>query len=57
MATTKTLNTRIQLKYDSYAEWTAKNPTLLAGEIAIATIESADKQAQNPPTKIGRAHV
>ena len=50
MATTKTLNTRIQLKYDSYAEWSTKNPTLLAGEIAIATIESADKQAQNPPT-------
>lgn len=47
---TKTLNTRIQLKYDSYARWTEKNPTLLKGEIAIATIEAADNQAQNPPT-------
>ena len=50
MATTKTLNTRIQLKYDSYAEWKRINPTLLQGEIAIATIEAADNQAQNPPT-------
>lgn len=46
----KTLNTRIQLKYDSYKNWHDNNPTLLAGEIAIATIESADNQAQNPPT-------
>lgn len=30
--------TRIQLKYDSYANWTANNPTLLAGEIAIAKL-------------------
>ena len=36
MATTKMLNTRIQLKYDSYAKWTEVNPTLLKGEIAIA---------------------
>ena len=33
---TKTLNTRIQLKYDSYANWTTNNPTLLQGELAIA---------------------
>ena len=36
MAEMKYLNTRVQLKYDSYANWTANNPTLLAGEIAIA---------------------
>lgn len=30
--------TRIQLKYDSYANWTTNNPTLLAGEIAIAKL-------------------
>ena len=33
-----TINTRIQLKYDSYANWKDKNPTLLAGEIAIAKL-------------------
>ena len=33
------LNTRILLKYDTYANWTANNPVLLAGEVAIATIE------------------
>lgn len=35
-----TLNTRIKLKYDEYANWTSKNPILLAGEVAIATIPS-----------------
>lgn len=35
-----TLNTRIKLKYDEYANWTSKNPVLLAGEVAIATIPS-----------------
>ena len=38
MANERILNTRIQLKYDSYSEWTSKNPTLLAGEIAIAKL-------------------
>ena len=38
MAEEKILNTRIQLKYDSYDNWTSKNPTLLAGEIAIARL-------------------
>lgn len=36
MATEKILNTRIQLKYDSFSEWSSKNPTLKAGEVAIA---------------------
>lgn len=30
--------TRIQLKYDSYANWTSNNPLLLSGEIAIAKL-------------------
>ena len=30
--------TRISLKYDSYANWTSKNPVLLKGEVAVATI-------------------
>ncbi len=40
MANEKILNTRIQLKYDSYANWVQYNPTLLAGEIAIAKVVS-----------------
>lgn len=35
---TNTLNTRILLKYDSYANWTKNNPVLKAGEMAIATV-------------------
>ena len=30
--------TRIQLKYDSYTSWKTNNPTLLAGEVAIAKL-------------------
>jgi hypothetical protein len=43
MAFTKSneLQTRIMLKYDSYANWTTNNPVLLAGEVAIATIPVA----------------
>lgn len=36
MAEQKVINTRIQLKYDSYKNWVEKNPTLLQGEVAIA---------------------
>ena len=38
------LNTRIKLKYDSYENWIAKDPVLLAGEVAIATVASTDKE-------------
>lgn len=38
MATEKILNTRLQLKYDTYANWTTNNPVLKSGEMAIATI-------------------
>ena len=49
MATTKTLNTRIQLKYDSYANWTTNNPTLLQGELAIAYLgPTKDDSAVTP---------
>lgn len=34
----KNLNTRIALKYDSYANWQEYNPILLKGEIAIAEL-------------------
>lgn len=45
--TNKVFQTRIQLKYDTYANWTAKNPVLLAGEMAIATIASGSTQEVN----------
>lgn len=40
--TEHTLNTRILLKYDSYANWTKNNPVLKAGEMAIATVANID---------------
>lgn len=40
----KILNTRIQLKYDTYAEWSKNNPTLLPGEIAIAILTDVTSQ-------------
>ena len=36
----KIINTRIQLKYDKLSVWQEKNPTLLAGEIAIAYLSN-----------------
>ena len=41
MATEKILNTRIQLKYDSFENWQSKNPELKAGEVAIAYLTTA----------------
>ena len=38
MAELNKINTRIQLKYDSYNNWKTNNPELLAGEIAIAKL-------------------
>ena len=38
MATEKILNTRVQLKYDTLANWSHNNPTLLAGELAIVSL-------------------
>lgn len=43
----KTLQTRIQLKYDTYANWTTNNPVLKSGEVAVATIISGDSQEVN----------
>lgn len=48
MATT-TLNTRIQLKYDTYVNWTSNNPVLLAGEIAVTTVQSAQAPVSQVP--------
>ena len=46
----KILNTRILLKYDTYANWTTNNPVLKAGEVAIATISTGDTQEVNSVT-------
>ena len=50
------IKTRISLKYDTLANWTTANPLLLAGEVAIAVIETADPATkQHPPVmfKVG----
>lgn len=46
----KTLNTRVLLKYDTYANWKEKDPVLKAGEVAIATIPSNQDGVQNAPS-------
>lgn len=38
MAEMKYLNTRIQLKIDTLANWSEKNPVLLAGELAVVSL-------------------
>lgn len=57
MANEKILNTRIQLKYDSYKNWVEKNPTLLSGEIAIAYLPPRpEAEHANPaPTAVASA--
>lgn len=35
---TKTLKTRIQLKYDTYKNWTDNNPTPLSGELCVVVV-------------------
>ena len=44
-----TLNTRIQLKYDTYTNWHTSNPVLLAGELAIAEIPAETGAVPNEP--------
>lgn len=53
--TNKMFQTRIQLKYDTYANWTTKNPVLLAGEMALATVDSGDNNSfQNLPNVVAK---
>ena len=42
----KILNTRLQLRYDTYANWKTKDSQLLEGEIAIVAIPQNDKEMQ-----------
>lgn len=41
MANETIFNTRLKLKYDTYANWTAKNPKLLEGEVAVVVVPAA----------------
>ena len=41
------LNTRIRLKYDTLANWSSNNPTLLEGELAIVSIPNGVTQEVN----------
>ena len=50
MATEKIINTRIQLKYDTLANWNSNNPILKAGEVAIIAIASGNTQTVNSVT-------
>lgn len=56
MAEEKILNTRIQLKYDSYANWQTNNPTLLAGEIAIAKLTNVTNTTTGTAATEGDQH-
>ena len=45
----KVFQTRIQLKYDTYANWSTNNPILKAGEMAIATVAAKEQAMTNLP--------
>lgn len=52
----KTFNTRISLKYDTYANWINKDPVLLAGEAAVVVVPAKSSTVQQEPAvlfKIG----
>lgn len=47
MATEKTLNTRIALRYDTYENWIANDPVLMAGELALSAVSVKQDSAVN----------
>lgn len=47
--TNKVFQTRIQLKYDTYKNWSTNNPILKAGEMAIATVAAGEQEMNNLP--------
>lgn len=51
MAEMNEIFTRIQLKYDSYTAWKTNNPTLLAGEVAIAKLVNENVTIPTDETK------
>lgn len=48
MATT-TLNTRLQLKYDTYQNWTDNNPVPLKGELCIVEVPASTSASTKEP--------
>lgn len=51
MATSnENIQARLQLKYDTYTNWYAKDPVLLSGEIAIATLAEDLAEEKNADT-------
>lgn len=49
----KIINTRVQLKYDTLANWLASSVILKAGEVAIATIATTNNHSGLTPPAIG----
>lgn len=45
----KIVNTRIQLKYDTYENWTTNNPVLKSGEMAITVVPASTGAVQQEP--------
>ena len=43
----RTLNTRIKLRYASYAEWMSSKVKLLAGEVAVCYVEANNEHVKN----------
>lgn len=46
-----TFKTRLQLKYDTLANWTTANPVLLAGEVGIVSVPTATETTVGQVTK------
>lgn len=49
---TKTFNTRIQNKIDTFENWTTNNPVLLAGEVAIVTVPADSGAVEQEPATL-----
>lgn len=50
--TTKTLNTRICMKNDTYAQWVEKDPVLLKGEVGVVFIPADTGAVQGEPVTL-----
>lgn len=50
--TTKTLNTRICMKNDTYAQWVEKDPVLLKGEVGVVVIPADTGAVQGEPVTL-----
>lgn len=46
---TNTFNTRISLKYDTYANWIDKDPKLLVGEVAVVVVPASTGAVASEP--------